>query len=59
LDTLLDQGHYHAEKGNPFHEGGGNDHGGLDLSAGFRLTGDAFHGTSTYLTDANTGTDNG
>ena len=44
---------------NPFNKRRCNQHRCLNLSVGFRLTGNRFHGTSTDHTDADTGSDYG
>ena len=46
-------------EGDAFDEGGGDQHVGADAAGGFGLTGDAFAGLPTDLTDAAAGADGG
>ncbi len=48
-----------CEEGNTFNQCGGDNHGRTDVATSLRLTGHAFHGTLTNLTNTQTRTDGG
>jgi hypothetical protein len=50
---------YGSQKGNAFYQSRGQDHVGTNVVRSFRLTGDAFNGALTDLSDTDTGTDCG
>ena len=45
-----------CEQGNGLNQSGNNQHGSLDTTSRFRLTGNTFHGTTTNFTNTQTST---